>query len=76
MYRNGDSAVKSELEKAYADAQKRARDLHRVADKHVNDDNVYMGDFHILGRRYKKSHVVVPYDDDYVQSAETFLENQ
>jgi hypothetical protein len=73
MYRNGDSAVRRELKMVYNDAQRRAENLHRVANKHVNGDKVYMGDFHILGRRYKKKHVVTPGNDDYVPSAEDYF---
>ncbi len=69
IYRNGDGEVKSRIEKAYLDAVQRADTLHRVADKHVNGEKVYMGDFHFLGRRYKKTHVVAPGNDRFPQSA-------
>jgi hypothetical protein len=76
MYRNGDSTVQARLDSAYRDASRRADTLHRTADKHVNGDKVYMGDFHFLGRRYKKTHVVAPGNTKYVQSASQWIERR
>jgi hypothetical protein len=76
MYRHGDDEVKAELAEAYADAQTRARDLGGLADKHVNGDKLYMGDAHIGGRAYAHNHVVVPGDEDYLQSYEEYADTK
>ncbi|MFP4418745.1 MAG: hypothetical protein ACOC41_07285 [Chitinivibrionales bacterium] len=75
IHRNGDEQVKQLLDSAYHDAVQRADTLHRVADRHVNGDKVYMGDFHFLGRRYKKTHVVAPGNSKYPQSAEEVIDD-
>lgn len=75
IYRNGDQPVKQQLNSAYADAVRRADTLHNVADKHVNGDKVYMGDFHFLGRRYKKTHVVAPGNKRFPQSANEVIDD-
>ncbi|MBD3356237.1 MAG: hypothetical protein GF363_03710 [Chitinivibrionales bacterium] len=75
MYRHGDTNVKEELERAYEDAQRRARSLGGLADKHVNGDKLYMGDAHIGGRAYAQRHVVVPGDEHYLQSFKEYEKN-
>ena len=49
MYRLGDEAVKAALQKAYDDAQVRAKKTHRIANLHVNGEKLYMGDAHSGG---------------------------
>jgi hypothetical protein len=68
MYRHGDQQVKEALRDAYEDARVRAREQGGLADKHVNGERLYMGDAHIGGRAYAHNHVVVPGNEDYLQS--------
>jgi len=74
MYRLGNEPVQKALEKAYQDATKRAANLHGLADKHANDTSMYFGDAHIGGRRYAETHLVVPGNENYLQSIKEFDE--
>jgi len=73
MYRLGGPSVKDALANAYHDAAKRVDALDsKIATKFFYDDEIEMGDAHFLGRRYAKTHVVVPGNDSYVQSFEAY----
>jgi hypothetical protein len=72
MYRLGSIQVRNALQEAYVDASKRAKDTHGLADRHANGEKLYMGDAHIGGRRFAQKHVVVPGNDDYLQSFEEY----
>lgn len=74
MYRFGDADVKNELNEAYNDAVKRAKEVHKLANKMANGEKIYMGDAHSGGRAFAKKHLVVPGNDEYLQSFEEFTE--
>jgi hypothetical protein len=69
LYRFGDDAVKAALEPAYADAVARAKKLDRsVVDKLVLGKDIYSGPAHAGGRAYAHKHLVVPGNEEYLQS--------
>ena len=69
LYRLGDPNVQRALFDAHADAAKRVKELDsNVATLHFSDDKIYMGDAHGGGRAYAHKHLVVPGNDDYLQS--------
>lgn len=72
MYRHGSDQVKQVLLDAYVDAALRARDLHNLADRMVNGNELYMGDAHAGGRSYAHKHVVVPGNREYLQSVKEY----
>lgn len=72
LYENGNDSTRAALQKAYVDSKQRAKALHGLADKFVNGDKIYMGDAHVLGRRYAETHVVVPGNRMYLQSFEEY----
>jgi hypothetical protein len=80
LYRNGDDAVKAELQEVYEDAITRPKTLDRrvqlVATDHVLSHEVLMGNAHAPGQAYAQGHIVVPGNPDYVQSYEDYLENR
>ncbi|MBT3898394.1 MAG: lamin tail domain-containing protein [Gammaproteobacteria bacterium] len=79
LYRNGDSAVKAELQQAYEDAITRPKTLERfqlVATDNVLGHEILMGDAHDAGHGFAQGHIVVPGNPDYVQSYEEYLENR
>jgi hypothetical protein len=76
MYRLGNDEVKMVLLDAYVDAARRARNLHRLADKMVNGGTLYMGDAHAGGRAYAQKHVVVPGNREYIQSAADYTRKE
>jgi hypothetical protein len=80
LYRNGDDAVKAELQEVYEDAITRPKTLDRrvqlVATDHVLSHEVWMGNAHAPGQAYAQGHIVVPGNPDYVQSYEDYLENR
>ena len=77
MYRLGNEGVQGELKEAYRDAGKRVDALdRRVANTHFYDDKIYMGFAHGGGKAYARSHLVVPGNDDYVQSVEAYREEK
>jgi hypothetical protein len=71
IYRNGNAAVRAQLELAYQDATKRAKALAGFADLHANGD-IVMGDIHIFARRFVQAHVVAPGTPHYLQSLEDY----
>jgi hypothetical protein len=71
MYRNGDAAVRTELELAYQDAKERAKVAGGWADGLTNG-NILMGDIHPPARRFLQSHVVAPGNSRYLQSVSDF----
>ncbi len=69
MYRLGSPEVREALDDAYRDAAVRVEQLdRRIARKHFDSEKIYMGDVHWGGRAYAKSHLVVPGNEDYLQS--------
>ncbi len=79
LYRNGDDAVKAQLQLAYDDAKNRHATLERfqlVALDHAQSEDVSMGNAHKLGFNYAKTHVVVPGNPQYLQSFEQYLEGR
>jgi hypothetical protein len=79
LYRNGDDAVKAELQVAYEDAITRPQTLEKfqlVAIDNVLSHEILMGDAHDLGHGFAQGHIVVPGNPEYVQSYEEYLENR
>ena len=79
LYRNGDEAVKSQLQLAYDDAKNRHATLERfqlVALDHAQSEDISMGNAHEPGFNYAKTHVVVPGNPLYLQSFEQYLEDR
>ena len=79
LYRNGDGAVKSQLQLAYDDAKNRHATLKRfqlVALDHTQSEDISMGNAHEPGFNYAKTHVVVPGNPLYLQSFEQYLEDR
>jgi hypothetical protein len=79
LYRNGDGAVKSQLQLAYDDAKTRHATLERfqlVALDHAQSEDISMGNAHEPGFNYAKTHVVVPGNPLYLQSFEQYLEDR
>ena len=73
IYRNGDEAVKKEMEDARRNAAVRVKKLDsRIATKYFSGDKITTGDIHFLGRRYAKKHLVVPGNKKYVQSVDAY----
>ena len=76
IYRLGDEDVRAALETAHADAEERVKKLdRRIATKMFHDEKIYMGDAHGGGRAYARSHLVVPGNDKYLQSAQEYRQN-
>ena len=71
IYRNGNAAVRAQLELAYQDAKQRAKAAGGLADRHVNG-NILMGDIHLPARLFVKAHVVAPGTPGYLQSLEDY----
>jgi len=67
IYRNGNVAVRVQLESAYQAATKRAKAAGGLADGHVNRP-IVMGDIHLPARYFVRSHVVAPGIRGYLQS--------
>ena len=77
MYRQGDEAVKHGLRSAFEDADERVKKLdRRVTTEHFRGDEIVMGDAHIGGRSYARSHLVVPGNNKYVQSFQEHKKKQ
>ena len=68
LYTQGDDTVQEILHEAYLDAKQRAKKQGGIADKMVNHRKVYYGDYHGLARSARRSMMVVPGNDRYVQS--------
>jgi len=71
IYRNGNAAVRAELELAYQDATKRAKTAGGWADGLANRD-ILMGDIHPPARHFVQNHVVAPGTPHYLQSLEDY----
>jgi hypothetical protein len=67
IYRNGDVAVRAQLQPAYDDATQRAKAAGGIADAHVNG-NILIGDIHFPARWFVQTHVVAPGTQGYLQS--------
>ena len=79
LYRNGDSAVKKELQLAYEDAVTRPETLERrnyIAIDHIRNDVVVMGDIHTAAHMRMKQLIVAPGNPDYLQSFEEYQDNK
>ena len=75
LYRNGDAAIKAELEGAYRDARKRPETLTNfkdIASQHINGSKVVMGDIHGAARSFARSHIVAPGNKNYLQSLDQY----
>ena len=73
IYRQGELEIKEIMSAAYRDAANRVDKLGmKIATTHFYDDEIYMGDVHVLGRSYAKSHLVVPGNEDYLQSVNQY----
>ena len=75
LYRNGDDAIKAELQLAYEDAIKRPQTLDKyelAAIDNVLSHEVLMGDAHDMGHAFAQGHIVVPGNPDYVQSYQAY----
>jgi hypothetical protein len=71
IYRNGNAAVRAELELAYQDAKQRAKAAGGWADGLTNRD-ILMGDIHPPARHLVQTHVVAPGTSRYLQSLEDY----
>ena len=47
-----------------------------VAKTHFSDPKLYMGFAHAGGRGYARNHLVVPGNNDYLQSAESYIDDE
>jgi len=75
LYRFGDEDVRGELAYAHADAGLRVDRLDRsFAEEHVKGDEPYTGLAHAGGVAFAESHLVVPGNEDYLQSFAEYLE--
>ena len=77
LYRNGDDAVKAELQAAYDDAKKRPQTLERynlIALDNIIGPYILMGDIHEPAHAYAITHIVVPGNLEYIQSYEEYLD--
>ena len=73
IYRQGEPSIQEIMKEAYRDAAKRVDKLEmKIATQHFYDKKIYMGDIHALGHSYAKSHLVVPGNDDYIQSVDQY----
>jgi hypothetical protein len=73
IYRQGEQEIKDVMAEAYRDAAKRVEKLEmKIATSRFYGDKIYMGDTHSLGRSYSKRHLVVPGNEDYLQSVSEY----
>lgn len=73
IYRQGEIEIQEIMKEAYRDAAKRVDKLEmKIATQHFYDKEIHMGDGHMLGHSYAKSHLVVPGNEDYIQSVEQY----
>ena len=78
LYRNGDSAVKRELQAAYEDALTRPETLDRnkyVAAEYVRGERVVMGDMHTPAHNRMQELIVAPTNPSYLSSYEEYQES-
>jgi hypothetical protein len=71
IYRNGNAAVRAQLDLAYQDGKKRAKAAGGFADRHANG-KILMGDIHLPARLFVHAHVVAPGTPGYLQSLEDY----
>lgn len=79
LYRNGDDAVKAQLQVAYEDAITRPKTLEKfelAATDNVLGHDILMGDAHDMGHAFALGHIVVPGDPEYVQSYQDYVDNR
>lgn len=77
LYRFGDREVRAALAEAQADAVERAATLGRSSVvEHVSGERIYSGPAHGGGRAYARKHLVVPGNEDYLQSYDEYLANR
>ena len=77
LYRFGDAEVRGELAYAHADAVLRVERLDRsFAEEHVKGDELYTGLAHAGGVAFAENHLVVPGNEDFLQSYEEYLEDR
>jgi len=77
MYRYGDLEVKTALLAAYSDTLVRVKNLDRsIVTEHATGDKMYAGFAHAGGRAYARSHLVVPGNEEYLQSYCEYLKEQ
>ena len=79
LYRNGDSAVRQELQLAYEDALTRPETLGRythIAIDHIRNDVVVMGDIHTPAHSRMQQLIVAPGNPDYLQSYQDYVDNR
>ena len=80
LYRFGDEAVKAELETAYQKAKKQPDRLKggqkKIANAHINGEQITTGFIHVGGRYYARGHLVVPGNKKYIQSYEEYRKKQ
>ena len=67
IYRNGNAAVRAQLERAYQDAKKRAKAAGGFAELHANGA-ILMGDIHLFARHFVRTHFVAPGLPGYLHS--------
>ncbi|GEM_PF-4227777 len=75
LYDGGAPSVKAALEDAVLDARRRARRQGGIADRMVNSEKVFYGDYHGLARAARRKMLVVPGNRRYVQSASDYRDN-
>lgn len=82
LYRLGNADVKTELETAYKKAITQTSriddsdDFKDAAEDHINGKKLTTGFIHLGGLYYAYGHLVVPGNEDYIQSYEEYLYNE
>lgn len=79
LYRNGDGAVKQELQSAYDDALQRPETLEKfkfIAADYIRGERIVMGDAHTPAHNLMLKLIVIPGSDEYVNSYEEYLEKR
>ena len=79
LYRNGDSAVKRELQAAYEDALRRPETLDRnkyIAAEYIHGERIVMGDMHTPAHNRMRELIVAPTNPSYISSYEEYLKNR
>ena len=79
LYRNGDAEVKTELQLAYEDAQKRPETLDYfkyIAINYIRGESIVMGDIHTPAHEAVQKLIVAPGNPGYINSYEEYLEKR
>ena len=80
LYRFGDSAVKAELETAYQKAKIQPERMKggskKIANAHINGEQITIGFIHVGGRYYAHGHLVVLGNKKYIQSYNEYRKKQ